>query len=358
MLMYWVFFTAFALAALTQMRPVYGDDSTRKSRLAWSVTWFFLAVWIGLRHEVGGDWFTYLEHLEQIKDAPFLEFPSHGDPAYALLNWFGANVVGGVYLVNFCAALLFSWGLVQFCREQPRPWLALLVAAPYLITVVAMGYTRQGVAIGLVMLGLVSFNRGSTARFLLWIALAALFHKSAVVLAPMAIFAGSKRAILNALGVLLVAALLFVSLLQESVDALMTNYIEAEYESSGAAIRVTMNALPAMLFLMFRKRMRLSQEAQNLWTWTSLGALGFVFLLIVSPSSTAVDRVALYWIPLQLFVWTRIPDVMGRFGERNPFWVWLILAYSTAVLFVWLFFATHAFAWLPYQFYPLEWLLN
>lgn len=358
MLMYWVVFTAFACAALTQMRPVHGDDGTRKNLLAWSITWFFLTVWIGLRHEVGGDWFNYLEHLEQIKDVPFMEFPSHGDLAYALLNWLGANVGGGAYLVNFCAALLFSWGLVRFCREQPQPWLALLVATPYLITVVAMGYTRQGVAIGLVMLGMVSLSRGSTVRFLLWIGLAALFHKSAVVLAPMAIFAGSKRPLLNALGVLLVGALLFVSLLQESVDALMANYIEAEYESSGAAIRVAMNAIPAMLFLMFRKRMRLSQEALSFWTAMSWGALGFVVLLIVSPSSTAVDRLALYWIPLQLFVWTRIPDAMGKFGKRNPVWVGLVMAYSTAVLFVWLFFATHAYAWLPYRFYPLIWLLN
>ena len=174
----------------------------------------------------------------------------------------------------------------------------------------------------------------------------------------MAIFAGSKNPVSNALGILIVAALLFVSLLQESVDGLVAGYIEAEYDSSGAAIRVAMNALPAMLFLMFRKRMGLPQEAQSFWTWMSLGALGFVLLLIVSPSSTAVDRVALYWIPLQLYVWNRIPDVIGRFGERNPVWVGMVVTLSTAVLFVWLFFATHAFAWLPYQFYPLEWLLN
>jgi len=84
----------------------------------------------------------------------------------------------------------------------------------------------------------------------------------------------------------------------------------------------------------------------------SLAALGFVVLLLVSPSSTAVDRVALYWIPLQLFVWSRLPDVLGRFGQRNPLWVTAVFSYSAAVLFVWLFFASHAHAWLPYQFYP------
>jgi hypothetical protein len=75
----------------------------------------------------------------------------------------------------------------------------------------------------------------------------------------------------------------------------------------------------------------------------------------VSPSSTAVDRVALYWIPLQLFVLSRLPDAMSQRPGLNSIWVQLVVAYSAAVLFVWLFFASHAFAWLPYQFYP--WVL-
>ncbi len=86
------------------------------------------------------------------------------------------------------------------------------------------------------------------------------------------------------------------------------------------------------------------------------GALAFVVLLYVSPSSTAVDRVALYWIPLQLFVWSRVPDAMGRPGSANAFWVYTVVAYSAVVHFVWLFFATHAHLWLPYQFYPWVWL--
>ncbi len=43
-------------------------------------------------------------------------------------------------------------GLVQFCRKQPLPWLALAVAAPFIIIVVGMGYTRQSVALGFILL--------------------------------------------------------------------------------------------------------------------------------------------------------------------------------------------------------------
>jgi hypothetical protein len=36
-------------------------------------------------------------------------------------------------------------------------------------------------------------------------------------------------------------------------------------------------------------------------------------------------------------------------------WVYVVVAYSATVHFVWLFFADTAFAWVPYQFYP--WVL-
>jgi hypothetical protein len=97
-----------------------------------------------------------------------------------------------------------------------------------------------------------------------------------------------------------------------------------------------------------------SQEA--FWTWISLAALTFIVLLATSPSSTAVDRVALYWIPLQLFVWSRLPQAMGRQVGTQRQWLAVVLAYSVAVQYVWLFHADHSWAWIPYKFYPWEWL--
>lgn len=356
--MYWVIFVALAAMAATHMRPQpVGAPSTRWP-LSWLLAWLALVLLIGLRYEVGGDWFNYLWHIENMHGLPFAELWSKGDPAYALLNWLGANLWGGAYLVNTLSAALFTWGLVVFARTQSRPWLVMAVAVPYLITVVAMGYTRQSVAIGLAMMGIAALLNGKQMRFFAWIAFAALFHKTAVLLIPLAIFSKGKKRWLTLIGAIICGATLYVLLLQESVDGLVTNYVVAEYDSSGAFIRVTMNALPALVFLLFRRRFPLTTTERSFWTWMAVGALGFVVLLYVSPSSTAVDRVALYWIPLQLFVWGRLPDAFGKPGLRNPLWTWLVLAYCATVLFVWLVFATHAEYWLPYQFYPLELLLQ
>jgi hypothetical protein len=218
-----------------------------------------------------------------------------------------------------------------------------------------MGYTRQGVAIGMVLLALVALSERKLLRFVVFMALAAIFHKSAVILMPLAVLASTRNRIWTALWVGLTTLLFFVLLLQESVAVFKANYIEAQYDSAGAAVRVTMNALPAVLFLLLRQRFALPKADRALWSWMSWGSLVFVGLLAVSPSSTAVDRVALYWIPLQLFVLSRLPDALGQRNGHNVQWVSVVVVYSATVLFVWLFFAVHAWGWVPYQFYP--WLL-
>ena len=68
--------------------------------------------------------------------------------------------------------------------------------------------------------------------------------------------------------------------------------------------------------------------------------------------ATAIDRVALYLIPLQLFVFARLPR-LARTVKGRTLLVLGVVGYYSAVQFVWLNFATHAQYWLPYQFMPL-----
>jgi len=354
----WPYWLAFALPSILALR--YMGERTPTASAArmgkWPALWWAVFVWlslmVGLREQVGGDWFNYIDHITRAAGTPFSEAFSDKDLTYSLVNWCAAQTAYGIYIVDSAAAVLFSWGLVVFCRMQPRPWLALVVAIPYLVVVVAMGYTRQGVAIGLAMLGLVALGQGRMIAFVVWVVFAATWHKSAVILIPLALMAGGRNRLWTLLWVILAGGLMFVLLVQESFDALTTNYIGAKYDSAGAGIRVAMNALPAVVFLLFRRRFGLSPREQTFWTWMSGAALFFVLLLKVSPSSTAVDRLALYWIPIQVFVWSRMPKALDMPGPANAVGVIGVIAYSAAVMLVWLNFADNAFAWIPYSFYP------
>lgn len=344
MLPYWCLYLIPVLSVCFDRRLAHNAQ-----QVVWFLVTIVFALAIGLRHEVGGDWRAYLGYLEQ---SSFMTLPQvflHGDPGYYLLNWLVANLGGNIYAVNLVSGAILMSGVVQFARRQPMPALSLLVAVPYLVTVVGMGYTRQAVALGFVLLGLVSLSEGGMRRFVFWVLIGAAFHKSAVLMLPVAALASSQDRIWNLfwVGVVsLIGAYLFVF---DSVDALWTNYVEADYQSEGGFIRVLMNAVPAILYLLLHRKLALQPEGRRLWLWMSVLALACIPLVLIS--STATDRVALYLIPLQLFVFSRLHLITGDRLAR-AYIVLAVVTYYTVVQAVWLFFATHAYAWLPYQMYP------
>jgi hypothetical protein len=192
------------------------------------------------------------------------------------------------------------------------------------------------------MVAMIALQNGLLYRFGIWLLFAALFHKSALILLPLALFVGRKRwgAIL---GVFCLGILMFLLLLAEQVEFLLSGYITDQYNSSGAGLRVAMNALPAAIFLIFRKRFDLDKNQNSFWIWMSILAIVLIFLLAVSPS-------------LQLFVWSRLPSAMGKNIITQRQWTFVVVVYCFIVQFVWLFYADHSYAWIPYRFYPWEWL--
>jgi hypothetical protein len=332
-----------------------GASSGRPTRLQAGtllVLLLFFTLLIGLRIQVGGDWETYLPYLEQVAGLPFAEVLLQTEPGYALLNWLADQSGGGVFFVNTVCGLIFSLGLLRFCRNQPRPWLALTIAFPYLVVVVAMGYSRQGVAIGLEMLALLALERDRLFQFLGWIALAALFHRTVLVLLllPASTLSGSLRfSQLIRLALLAGAGYgLYSAFVAPDLDYYIQGYLEAEYQSQGALIRVALCLLPALLFLPNRSRFQLPPVTQRIWTLIAWLAVAAAIGLATVASSTAVDRLALYLIPLQLFVGNRLPDTR-LFALSPSSWNELLILFSLAVLLVWLFFAQHAQFWLPYR---------
>jgi hypothetical protein len=347
MLVYWLMFLLPASASFFRVR------NTRASVLfGWAATWLVLALLIGYRYEVGGDWGAYLGHYEGNYYLSFWDAVRRYDPAHGAINWLSYRMDWGVYGTNLIYGAIFSLGLIAFGRAQPRPLLALAVAVPYLVVVVAMGYSRQGVAIGLAFFALLALAERNTVKFVVFVAIAAMFHKTAVVLIPIAALASTKNRIWTAAWVGATGVLFYFLYLEEAAESLVSGYIEAKYSSEGGAIRVAMNAVPGLLFLLNRKNFRLDKAELALWTWISLIAVLFVPILIVSPSSTAVDRVALYFIPLQMYVFSRLPDALWH-GKHRLAVRGGVVAYYGLVMFVWLTFGAHAKYWLPYQFYPL-----
>ncbi len=349
---YWLMFLLPAWVAYEgRDRAHYLPNGRRSLALqgGWLVLVLILTLLIGLRFRVGGDWHNYNLVYESLRGKTYDEVIQMGDPGYQLLNWLAMQAGWDIIGVNTIAAAIFSVGLLVFCRSQPRPWLALAVSIPYLVIVVAMGYTRQGVAVGLGMLALVALERRAITWFAIWVILAVTFHKSAILLFPIAALAATRKKLWAAIWVGLIAVLTFQLLVEQDVEALYTNYVEAEYQSEGAFIRLAMNAVPALILLKWRKRFNMAPETWSVYRTMALMALGLLGLYFVSPASTALDRVGLYLIPLQLMVFSHLPNAMGNPVGKNTTWAMRILTYYAAVMFVWLYYGSHSLYWIPYN---------
>lgn len=343
MIPYWVLFGIFAFAAL----PVIRDSRTL--RLLLILSGLLLIIAIGLRREVGGDWQSYelifrrLQFLEANQAIALLE------PAYSLINWIVGRSIGEVWGVNLICAAIFTYGFLQLCRSQPDPMLAVLIGIPYLVIVVAMGYTRQSAALGLVMAALSQYLRGSITRTAICLALAVAFHRSAIIVIPMIALSASRRRFTTVVFLGFAAATTYYLIVSSYVDILYKNYIDARYSSSGAAIRIVMNLVPAAILLAYSNRFSSDRQERRLWLIFSLASFVALVLLFLTSSSAAVDRVSLYLIPLQIFVLSRLPSALAGQHAAHIGLKLGVIYYSAAVQFVWLNYADHASAWLPYQ---------
>ena len=345
MLVYWLLFTYFAAGAMLSRQIL--PEGQRNNRMLMFGS-LLVALAIGLRYEVGADWRPYKFLFSYARYADLDRLLGLGDPGYQFINWTMQQAGADIWAVNLVCGAVFSWGTFRFACAQPHPWLAYVVAVPYLVVVVAMGYSRQAVAIGILMAGLAAIQRGaSILRFALYVGAAALFHKTAVVVLPLVVFANQRSRLLNLLAGIAGTILLYDLFLSSSVEGFLRNYIQAEYSSQGAAIRVVMNMLPAINFFLFKRRLGFSPTEMRTWTYFSLAAIAMVLALFVVPSTTVVDRLSLFLIPLQLAVLPRFANVFKGLGR------FMVIFYAAAVLFVWLNFADHANYWVPYRVYPV-----
>jgi hypothetical protein len=307
------------------------------------------ALVIGFRYRVGADWTAYELIFHAARFQAFADLTRWGDPGYNFLNVAAHALGADLWFVNLACGAIVAFGILRFAEAQQRPWLTVLISVPYLIIVVAMGYTRQGASIGIILMGLASYIRtGSIARVVAYVVVAALFHRTAVVVLPFIAVGNEKGRVVRVLVALVTTYLLYYFFLSNALGRFISNYIDAHYASEGAGIRVAMDFVAAALFFVGMRRLDFSRREFRIWRNLALVALALPVLFLVIPSSTAVDRVALYIIPLQLAVLSRPQAVFPNEGIGTA----LIILYLAAVQFTWLNFAHHAPYWVPYHFWP------
>lgn len=345
MIPYWFLFGLWLTGTLLFAREPHSTNSKRAFATACVLT----ALMIGLRYRVGGDWEPYLQIYETIYFQPLIPALQVSDPGYAFVNWVSASVDGGMWIPNLACGILFVAGVGRLASRQSQPWLAMLVAVPYFIIVVAMGYTRQAAAIGVVCFAIADASENNIRRTVILIGVAALFHKTAVLMLPLVLGPIAMRRVFTAVMGAVVFVALFALLLRSQSDQLIANYAQSTYDSQGAGIRVAMNLVAGVVFIAFRKQMVLSPYQRTFWTLNTALTFVSVFALMSLSASSGVDRIALFLIPLQMVAFSQLPRALSKSGKQVPSALIGVIGYCFAVQFVWLNFGENAKSWVPYN---------
>lgn len=363
MLPYWLLFIFLSLGAClyawgsrVAVAPGGASIARTPSDALFAFGMLIIVLMIGLRFEVGGDWQTYLGIFNVIKRralASAIEL-SGQEWGYTVVNWLVAYVGGGMWLVNLVCAVPFGLGLGAICRQQPNPWLALVVATPLFIVVVGMGYTRQATAVGLLMIGLARVAKGrSYWAFLPWPIAGFLFHQTVLLFAPLvALIYYRKRAGMLALA-LVAIVIAYFTVLPTALDRYQAGYIKNIYVAQGAIYRLALDAVAGVVMLAMRRRLGANPAELMLWSaWAYMSVFSLILYYMIE-STIIVDRLAIYLMPLQIFVFSRVPQAIGKGRLDKLWWTVAVSLGSGAMLYVWLTFANHAKFWIPYQLYPI-----
>ena len=110
-----------------------------------------------------------------------------------------------------------------------------------------------------------------------------------------------------------------------------------------------------LFFLIFSRYFSLTLTQIRFWQVFSLAGVFLAILVFVLPFSTLLDRLGLYWLPLQIFVLGQLPYIFapGK-GNSQRLMIVLVVLLSSATQWIWLFYADSVYCWLPYRFYPWD----
>lgn len=306
----------------------------------------FLILFIGLRYEVGADWFPYADIIyPRYDNISFMKIFQFADPGYGFLNYLANKFDLSVAYVNLICALIFIAGFKKFTESFTKLNTAYLIALPYIIIVMSMNYSRQSTALGLVFFALFFLINHRILLFGIFIILAASFHKSSFLFMPFFLihYRDSKFFVFM---VILAMPFLAYAILNLFFEAMIAEYLGGDYGSSGATIRLFVNFLAGITYLLMKKNFYFSEREQILFNFLAIGSILIFLFHIALPFSTFFDRIGLYFSIIQVIAFANIIHLV----RPRPLGYMVIMPAYFFMLYYWLSESTYAQSWIPYSF--------
>ena len=278
---------------------------------------FFLFIFVALRYKVGSDWNSY-------NDLFFMEnlHSKNYEIGYSIVLQISKYLNINIFGLNIFAASVFFLGFFLLFKDEEYFWFAINLSLPYLFLVVAMGYTRQSIAIGFGMIIFKSFIKNNKFNQLFFLFLALMFHYTSIIYS-LFIFYNIKSLLFKFLTVLAVVFLLFfISDQFSNLSRFYYYYLAVGKDSFGGVPRMFLASTPLIFYLLKFHEIKNSNYNNLFFMYLIIILFLWVFVFI---SSTSADRILLYILPLKIYLFLKFLNFV-----RNKY----LFIYSFTFIFI------------------------
>lgn len=332
-----IFMAAYLHKNRNRKIALYNQNITEgQAAIKQSVAWFVLAMAVMAflaacrSADIGNDTKAYIDIFNQVINNPDYISTTRYEKGYLYLNKFvGLFTDNPQYLFAIIAIFqyyVFSWFIIKHSKDVAFS----LVLFFFLMYSGTLNILRQEIATAFIFIAADRILGGKTWRAVIWIAVASLFHSSAIlfIIIPFAPYIKY-----NNYAAIVIFAIIILLMFTNSLYAIClkilpdyAHYFEGKYSQSGwlaigyQMVRNFLVFVPALIThnpdrSVFDKAKITAQRQNNLAEWCLFGAFaGIVFGFRVN----LIDRIIAYMVAFYIVL---LPNFLVRFGKESAFFI-------------------------------------
>ena len=301
----------------------YGGDGVKRLNLLFVAG--LLIFFAGFRHRaVGTDTGTYVSWLTRVTSfEEALEFQT--EIGYNLLIWFSSSLSDSyALLLVVIGVLVVGCYLTTIASLVKNYEFAIFVFISLGVYTFFFNAARQGIAVALCFAALPWLLKREAIPYFLLIAVAVLFHKTAIIAAPLYFVArpnvGLKDIVMVVLGTAIVAASIssLAQLVASFLDDRFASY--GEEGSGGGHVQVAFLAVQGMLLLLFKGQVKEHRDWYNrLLNIYLLGLIPAFASIVASVNPSGILRLTAYFSHASIVLWPMVLLSYSRVRNRTIF---------------------------------------
>lgn len=270
-----------------------------------------LAFFSAVREGVGVDYDSYLRHIELIQEGTRAHYMEVGFKQLVILL---KQVSSSPRLVIILIGILTTWLFISAIWEQScNPTMSVFLFIAWGYYFLTYNTIRNYFALAIIIYAIQYIKNSKMLYFFIFVAIASLFHKSALVCIPIYLLANSKwkKSTYFFLGIGTICALLFSGLLRFIVFKFYPGYEGGAYDTGRISyLNVIKAFLVIAIYVIFYKS-RDENEKNRLYFHLNVLSLAFYVGMYWVPE---ISRIGFYMNTTSIFL---IPNVIGQIEKRQ-----------------------------------------